>query len=76
MRSSGVEEETQEELMSLQLYDLNPMASVLEVFRWNVLGRSHASGPQLWASAAVVNAMLRPVLNYFWQTERTFADVV
>ena len=58
------------------LYGLNPMAGVVEGFRWALLGTSHAPGPLLWVSVAVVMVMLIGGLQYFRQTERTFADIV
>ncbi len=58
------------------LYGLNPMAGVVEGFRWALLGTSHAPGPLLWVSVAVVIALLVGGLQYFRQTERTFADIV
>ncbi len=58
------------------LYGLNPMAGVVEGFRWALLGKSHAPGPLLWVSVAVVILMLLGGLQYFRQTERTFADIV
>src|SRR5208283_3128165 len=36
------------------LYGLNPMAGVVEGFRWALLGKSASPGPLLWVSVAAV----------------------
>ena len=58
------------------LYGLNPMAGVVEGFRWALLGKAEGPGPLLAVSVLVVAALLVGGLMYFRQTERTFADVV
>ena len=58
------------------LYGLNPMAGVVEGFRWALLGNAPAPGPLLAVSIAVVVVLLISGLSYFHQTERTFADVI
>ncbi len=58
------------------LYGLNPMAGVVEGFRWALLGKSHAPGPLLWVSVAAVVVTLIGGLWYFKKTESTFADIV
>ena len=58
------------------LYGLNPMAGVVEAFRWALLGKTHGPGPLLAVSVAVVAAMLVGGLYYFRRMERTFADLV
>ena len=58
------------------LYGLNPMAGVVEGFRWALLGKSHAPGPLLWVSVAAVVVLLIGGLRYFKKTESTFADIV
>ncbi|MGA2134361.1 MAG: ABC transporter permease [Bryobacteraceae bacterium] len=58
------------------LYGLNPMAGVVEGFRWALLGKTHAPGPLLWVSVAAVGVLLIGGLRYFRKTESTFADVV
>jgi lipopolysaccharide transport system permease protein len=58
------------------LYGLNPMAGVVEGFRWALLGKSHAPGPLLWVSIAAVLVLFVLGLRYFRKTESTFADVV
>jgi lipopolysaccharide transport system permease protein len=57
------------------LYGLNPMAGVVEGFRWALLGKT-PPGPLLMVSAAVVCLLLVGGLFYFRRMERTFADVV
>ncbi|MFQ5856396.1 MAG: ABC transporter permease [Anaerolineae bacterium] len=58
------------------LFGLNPMAGVVEGFRWALLGTAHAPGPMLAVSVAVVLALLVGGLYYFRRMEKTFADVV
>jgi lipopolysaccharide transport system permease protein len=56
-------------------YALNPMAGVVEGFRWALLG-GEAPGLVSGISLAVVLATLVTGLFYFRRTERTFADIV
>ncbi len=58
------------------LYGLNPMAGVVEGFRWALLGRASVSGALLTVSTLTVAALLVSGLYYFRRVERTFADVV
>lgn len=58
------------------LYGLNPMAGVVEGFRWALLGQTYSIGPMVLVSAAVVVILLAGGLMYFRRMERTFADVV
>ncbi len=58
------------------LYGLNPMAGVVEGFRWALLGTHTAPGPMLLASVLAVAVLLVTGLMYFRQVEKTFADVV
>lgn len=57
-------------------YGLNPMAGVVEGFRWALLGQSKPSGPLLAVSVAVVILLLASGLFYFRRMENTFADVI
>jgi lipopolysaccharide transport system permease protein len=57
-------------------YGLNPMAGVVEGFRWALLGKSGGVGPLLWVSLAAVLLLLTGGLFYFRRTEATFADIV
>ncbi len=58
------------------LYGLNPMAGVVEGFRWALLGKSGSPGPLLWVSIAAVVLLLIGGLAYFRRMEKTFADIV
>jgi lipopolysaccharide transport system permease protein len=57
-------------------YGLNPMAGVVEGFRWAFLGKSEHSGSLIWVSASMVVLLLVGGLAYFRRMESTFADVV
>jgi lipopolysaccharide transport system permease protein len=58
------------------LYGLNPMAGVVEGFRWALLGRAEAPGALLLASLVAVVLVLVGGLYYFRRMEAIFADVV
>src|SRR5947207_13345274 len=58
------------------LLGLNPMAGVVEGFRWALLGKASAPGPIPIVSVVAVVAMLVGGLVYFRKTESTFADIV
>jgi lipopolysaccharide transport system permease protein len=58
------------------LYGLNPMAGVIEGFRWALLGHGAAPGRMLAVSAAATVVLLIGGLYYFRRMERIFADVV
>ena len=58
------------------LYGLNPMAGVIEGFRWALLGGSGMPLTLVAASSAVTLILLVGGLRYFARLERTFADVV
>lgn len=58
------------------LYGLNPMAGVVEGFRWALLGTAPPSAGLLAASAAATAALLVGGLFYFRRMEQSFADVV
>jgi lipopolysaccharide transport system permease protein len=58
------------------IYGLNPMAGVIEGFRWSLSGRGSAPGPLLLASACGVVAVLFGGLIYYQAMEGTIADVV
>ena len=57
------------------LYNLNPMAGVVDGFRWALLG-GDPPGPMLAVSVAVTLLLLVGGLFYFRRMERTFADLV
>jgi len=58
------------------LYGLNPMAGVVEGFRWALLGTDTAPGPIVLVSSMVALALLVSGAFYFRRVEKTFADVV
>jgi lipopolysaccharide transport system permease protein len=58
------------------LYGLNPMAGVVEGFRWALLGTPPPDWAMMAVSFAVVTALLLSGLYYFRRTEATFADVI
>jgi lipopolysaccharide transport system permease protein len=58
------------------LYGLNPMAGVVEGFRWALLGKSDPPGALLWVSVVVVVVLLVGGLYYFRRMEQRFADIV
>jgi lipopolysaccharide transport system permease protein len=58
------------------LYGINPMAGVVEGFRWALLGTKTAPGPIVFVSAAVSVVLLIGGAFYFRRMEKTFADVM
>ena len=58
------------------LYGLNPMAGVVEGFRWALLGKAPPSMSLIAASSIVVVVILTGGLMYFKRMELVFADVV
>jgi len=58
------------------LYGLNPMAGVVEGFRWALLGQSTGLRSVLWVSVAVVVAVMLGGVYYFRRMEQEFADAV
>lgn len=58
------------------LYGLNPMAGVVEGFRWALLGQAGGTGSLIVLSGVIVIALLFSGLAYFRRMEKTFADVV
>jgi len=58
------------------LYSLNPMAGVVEGFRWALLGKESPDFMVMAISSAVVVILLLGGLVYFRHMERTFADVI
>jgi len=57
-------------------YGLNPMAGVIEGFRWALLGTAHAPGVMMLPSMVMTTALMIGGTYYFRHMERTFADVV
>jgi lipopolysaccharide transport system permease protein len=58
------------------LYGLNPMAGVVEGFRWALLGTAPPRGAMVAASMIVVGILLVGGALYFRRVEHEFADVV
>jgi lipopolysaccharide transport system permease protein len=58
------------------LYGLNPMAGVVEGFRWALLGTDTAPGPMTLVSAVVALTLFISGAFYFRRMEQSFADVL
>lgn len=58
------------------LYGLNPMAGVIEGFRWSLTGHGQPPSILLAASGAMVLLLLAGGVAYFQKMEGTIADVV
>jgi lipopolysaccharide transport system permease protein len=58
------------------LYGLNPMAGVVEGFRWALLGTEAPDWMMMAVSGGVVVALFVGGLFYFRRLERQFADIV
>jgi lipopolysaccharide transport system permease protein len=66
------------ELMSAKwrwLFGLNPMAGVIEGFRWSLAGRGDPPGRLILVSSAIVLVILLGGLAFFQKMESTIADV-
>jgi lipopolysaccharide transport system permease protein len=58
------------------IYGINPMAGVVEGFRWALLGTDSAPGPTIIVSFAAALLVFVGGMFYFRRMEKTFADVV
>jgi homopolymeric O-antigen transport system permease protein len=58
------------------VYSLNPMAGVIEGFRWSLAGRGNPPGHLILVSSGVVLLLLLSGAAYFQKMETTIADVV
>jgi lipopolysaccharide transport system permease protein len=58
------------------LYGLNPMAGVIEGFRWSLTGTGDPPSRMVLVSAAAVVAILVGGMMYFQKMESKIADVV
>jgi len=58
------------------LYGLNPMAGVIEGFRWALLGRAAPDPVVMAESVVVLLIVLIAGIVYFRQMERQFADIL
>ncbi len=57
------------------IYGLNPLAGIIQGFRWAMLGGT-PPGELMWISAIVMVILLISGLYYFRRMEKTFADTV
>ena len=58
------------------LYSLNPLAGVIEGFRWAMLGKERPDFVVIAVSTVAMIALLFSGIAYFKRTERTFADLI
>jgi lipopolysaccharide transport system permease protein len=58
------------------LYSLNPMVTVIEGFRWALIGSSGVSLAAMVVSVVATAGMLFSGLAYFQHVEDIFADVI
>jgi lipopolysaccharide transport system permease protein len=58
------------------LYHLNPMANVIDGFRWGVTGRGQAPGGVIFVAAGVMALVLIGGLIFFQRVEGTVVDRV
>ena len=58
------------------VYGLNPMAGVVEGFRWALLGSGTAPGPMMIISVIVALTLFISGAFYFRRMEQSFADVL
>jgi lipopolysaccharide transport system permease protein len=58
------------------LYGLNPMAGVIDGFRWALTGHGQPPGPLLLASSGMVVAVVLGGLFFFQRMEGAIADRV
>jgi lipopolysaccharide transport system permease protein len=58
------------------IYGLNPMAGVVEGFRWALLGGKGSPAPMMLVSSIAALSLLISGAFYFRRMEKTFADTV
>jgi lipopolysaccharide transport system permease protein len=58
------------------VYSLNPMAGVVNGFRWALLSAGDGPDAALWVSVAISLVVLVSGVFYFRNMERTFADTI
>jgi lipopolysaccharide transport system permease protein len=58
------------------VYSMNPMAGVVNGFRWALLGAGNGPDASLWVSVGISLLVLITGLVYFRNMERTFADTI
>jgi len=74
--ASRVEEKLRAMGLPAWIYGLNPMAGVVQGFRWALFGRTPFPGSALAASTAVSLVVLVSGAFFFRRMEKTFADIV
>jgi lipopolysaccharide transport system permease protein len=55
---------------------LNPLATVVDGFRWALFGRPRLDAGNVWLSVAIGACLLGGGVLFFRRTERTFADTI
>ena len=58
------------------VYGINPMAGVVDGFRWALLGTETAPGPMMAVSVIVALVIFVSGAFYFRRMEQSFADVL
>jgi lipopolysaccharide transport system permease protein len=58
------------------VYGINPMAGIVEGFRWALIGDAPTVGPLLALSGGLVAVLLVGGVAYFRRVEKSFADVI
>jgi lipopolysaccharide transport system permease protein len=58
------------------VYSLNPMAGVVNGFRWALLGTGNGPDAGLWISVIIALLIMISGLFYFRNMEKTFADTI
>jgi lipopolysaccharide transport system permease protein len=58
------------------IYGVNPMAGVIEGFRWALLGVDNPPGPMIIISCLAAAGLLLSGAFYFRRMEKSFADVI
>jgi lipopolysaccharide transport system permease protein len=58
------------------IFSLNPLAGVIEGFRWALLGKGNPAIGAIMISACVVLMLLLGGMFFFKRMERYFADVL
>jgi lipopolysaccharide transport system permease protein len=58
------------------VYAINPMVSILQLFRWAAIGTPAPSLGMIAVSTGVMVFLFAAGLAYFRRTERTFADII
>jgi lipopolysaccharide transport system permease protein len=58
------------------IFELNPIADLIQGFRWGLIGDAPPDGLMLTVAAVTILVVLGSGLLYFGRTQRTFADVI